>query len=631
MRTRLSLLILALMPLCVSAQVYSFAEDALQRGYYNRPYERYEAEPSYCQTNGVFLAASDDQRELQSEASHQQALQLIQQGDYVSWQVNKAGAGLTVRFSLPDSEDGKGMRGALSIYAGEEWLIDLTLDSYWAWQYTAAGGNYPDNTPGEGKMIRMRFDETHILLPKAIAAGTELRLVKRDADALPYTIDFVELEDVPAPVLFEDITDANKVMFDPEKDKYLNSFIAANAGKTIYLPAGRHEVTVRMTMNSNNTKLIGAGMWYTEIYFSASSDVRSTHNQRGIEANASGLQLEGLYINTVNNKRYYNNDSRFQVGKGLMGSWGTGSVIRNCWIEHFECGGWIATYSGKESKGLMIEHCRFRNNYADGINLCQGSTGHTVQYCSFRNNGDDDMASWSVGQECSGNTYAYCTAENNWRASSLGFFGGKNQTAHHIAIYDGLESGVRVNADFSGTGFSAEGTIHLYDISIVHCGCRGGARGTAGDFWGNQQGAMNIGEGGNYVVRNILAERIDIRDSRMMGLYIRSGAGKRLRDIMLRDVTITGGDYGVYFGSLSGEVRYCNLVCTGQAIAEQNVTSFSSFEWLNDCGTGLEDVTPLVGERCVYDVMGRRTGHMHSTGVYIVHEGNKTQKILQSL
>lgn len=158
-------------------------------------------------------------------------------------------------------------------------------------------------------------------------------------------------------------------------------------------------------------------MWYTEIYFSASSDNKQTYNKRGIEADADNIVLEGLYLNTVNNKRYYNDNSNYQVGKGLMGSFGANSVIKNVWVEHFECGGWI---DGTDR--LRVSHCRFRNNYADGINLSFGSRNSFVEYCSFRNNGDDDMASWSRGHKmCEYITYRYCTAENNWRASSVGF------------------------------------------------------------------------------------------------------------------------------------------------------------------------------------------------------------------
>ena len=100
--------------------VYVFATDSLQRGYYNRPYERYEAEPDYCSTTGSFLEATDDQRELQSEATHQQAVQLVEPNDYVAWRVNNPGDGVTIRFSLPDSHDGLGTKGTVHFYAGEE-------------------------------------------------------------------------------------------------------------------------------------------------------------------------------------------------------------------------------------------------------------------------------------------------------------------------------------------------------------------------------------------------------------------------------------------------------------------------------------------------------------------------------
>ena len=145
----------------MAAQVYEFATDALERGYYNRPYERYEAEPGLCSAHGTFLSPSDDQRDLQSEASHQQALQLVNTEDSVSWTIGSAGDGLTLRFSLPDNAAGKGTTGNIDIYAGNDKVGSLTLNSYWAWQYTVNGGNYPTNTPatpGGGNVVRMRFD-----------------------------------------------------------------------------------------------------------------------------------------------------------------------------------------------------------------------------------------------------------------------------------------------------------------------------------------------------------------------------------------------------------------------------------------------------------------------------------------
>ena len=267
----------------------------------------------------------------------------------------------------------------------------ITLNSYWAWQYILkSGSKYPDNMPDENtKFPRMRFDEIHLKLENDIPANATFRLEKADDNDVPYTIDFVELEEVPVPVTFEDIPDENKVSYSADKGS-LELFISQNAGKTIYIPEGKYDVASRIIINGDGTRIIGAGMWYTEIYFSASSDDRSTYNKRGIETYSNNVFLEGLYLNTINNKRYYNNDPAYQVGKGLMGSFGSNSLIRDLWIEHFECGGWI-----EGSENLTIQNCRFRNNYADGMNLSYGCENSVVEHSSFRNNGDDDMASWS--------------------------------------------------------------------------------------------------------------------------------------------------------------------------------------------------------------------------------------------
>lgn len=572
-------------PIVEGSHVYTFATDAQQRGYYNRPYERYEAEPDHCETNGTFLAASDDQADLQSEASHQQAVQLINVNSYVQWKVNKAGDGLTVRFSLPDNAAGTGTTGNIDIYAGNDKVGSLTLNSYWAWQYTVNGGSYPTNTPatpGGGNVVRMRFDEMHVRLSRPVASGEYLKIVKTDNNTTPYTIDFTELEPVPEQVTFESLS-GNKIRYDGVTD--MQDFITANPGKIIYFPEGRWVSHRRLYLtNGDNTQLIGAGMWYTEIYFDAASNNQTTYSYRGIEGSSNNLRIEGLYLNTVNNQRYYNGNSSYQVGKGFQNCFGSNSVIRNCWVEHFECGVWVSDYSSKGSNNLLIEHCRFRNNYADGVNCSHGSNGHTVRYCSFRNNGDDDMASWSSGKLCSNVTFAYCTAENNWRASSLGFFGGKGHTAHHLFIADALESGARVNSDFSGNGFSQQGAFNLYDITIRHSGCINGTRGNKGDFWGNMQGALNIGSTANYAIYNIHFNNIEINDARCHAVFIRAVNGKPLSNISLKNLTVNTAAYnGIYFAASNGTMTYCNLVFNNVQREMNNVPSALSWTQDADC------------------------------------------------
>lgn len=585
----------------VRAQVYTFPTDESGQGYITRPYERYEAEDGLCTTTGQFLLPSDIQTDLQSEASHQQAVQLARKGEYVSWVVNRPGDGLTLRFSLPDNAEGTGTTGTLAVYAGDDRVATMELSSYWAWQYCT--DNYPSNTPRTDGIIRMRFDEQHVRLSRRVEQGETLRLERVSEDENPYTIDFVELEPVPAPVQPQE----GWAVFDGTGD--IADFIGSHEGKTIYIPEGRWETRQRIYLRkADGTALIGAGMWYSEIYFSAPSDNINTYSHRGIEADRSNLRVEGLYLNTANNRRYYMEDSRYQVGKAFMGNWGRRSVIRDCWAEHFECGAWIADYSGSVSEDLLIEGCRFRNHYADGVNCSQASTRHTVRNCSFRNNGDDDMASWTTSRRCVGVEYAYCTAENNWRASSLGFFGGTAHRAHHLAIFDALECGVRVNADFSGLGFGDTDSLYIHDITIQHCGCQQGTKGVAGDFWGNRQGALNIGGTSNYDVQNVVFENITVKDSRLDAVYMQAGSGKRLKNIVLRDVTIDGaGRYGIFYWGAAGNVSYCNLRISGCQTAEQSTPS-SALQIDDSCGAlmALPVTARAEGDNVWYNILGIR-------------------------
>lgn len=637
------------------AQHVNFNDDELLRGWHERPYLRYEAEPGKCITNGTLLEPTYTQTEIQSEASNQQAVQLTAKDAYVQWTNTNAADGLTIRFSLTDDEEGLGTQGTIALYVNDVFKQNFTLNSYWAWQYflKSMSNSYPDNTPASDKFSRMRFDEMHWKLDEKIPANATFKLVKADENDMPYTIDFVELEEIPEAVTFESIADENKVIYSSGAGK-LNSFISQNQGKTIYIPAGRYEVDNRIYLTGNDTKIIGAGMWHTEIYFTASSDERSTYNQRGIEATGSNILIDGLFLNTVNNKRYYQTNSSYQVGKGLMGSFGSGSIIRNVWAEHFECGGWI-----EGADGLTISDCRFRNNYADGMNFSYGSKNSIVERCSFRNNGDDDMASWSrSGRLCENNTYRYCTAENNWRASSLGFFGGKQNKAYNCVIIDPVEAGMRINCDFAGVPFSDEGYSELYNISIYKGGVKSGTKGVSGDLWGNQQGAIHLNSSSQYDLQNIKIYNIDLYDSKNDAVFIGSSS-KKFIHVFLKDIKIDGtGRNGIYFYSPKGAVSYCNLSFENIGENEMNTYSSSTFSFVENC-----DMNPVnaVYEKdftvysengalivsgfknllvSVYDIMGQKKLQTSlstqiiieglSSGIYFVRSdnNNRTKKVL---
>jgi len=176
----------------------------------------------------------------------------------------------------------------------------------------------------------------------------------------------------------------------------------------------------------------------------------------------------------------------------------------------------------------------------------------------------------------------------------LGFFGGENHTAHHIYIADGLECGVRVNADFAGNGFSSSGTISIHDITIQHCACVSGTRGNQGDFWGNMQGALNIGSGGNYDVQNIAFERIFISESRSHAIYIpKMSNNKQVRNITLNDISVNGAVYnGIYFyNSAKGDISYCNLRFQNVKKDMNSIPSSLSWQQMPECITSLSAIS----------------------------------------
>ncbi|MDR0873658.1 MAG: Ig-like domain-containing protein [Prevotellaceae bacterium] len=538
----------------LQAQSVSFPDDARTRGYYDRPYKRYEAEQYKCQTNGIILPATFDQREIQSEASNQIAVQLTNAGDSVAWTNDEAADGLTIRFSLPDNAAGTGTTGTIALYVDDVFVQNIELNSYWAWQYFTnnMSSAYADNTPAANKFARMRFDETRVKLAGKIPANATFKLVKENDESV-YTIDFVELEPIPDKVEKPD----GAVEYNPATDGDLADFVAAHGGQTIYVPEGRIETSKQIKINADNTKLIGAGMWYTEIYFAATPTVKGN---RGISTDNSNVTVDGFYLTSFGERRYSNYTSAGNgAGKAIMGTFGNGSTVKNVWAVHFECGAWLAGGGSNITENLTIQNCRFRNNYADGTNLARGAKNCTVEHISYRNNGDDDMASWSQDNRATENiTFQYNTSENCWRAAGIGFFGGKQNKALNCVVIDPVESGVRANNDFGGAAFSTDGFFEISNVSIYRAGQKSndGKGGIAGDLWGWRCGALYINSGNsNYDVTNFKFSNIDIYESKGDAIMLRStGSSKSIKNLSLEGININGvnisgaGNNFTYFG-----------------------------------------------------------------------------------
>jgi uncharacterized protein YjdB len=532
-------LILAFLLIQLCFAVDSFAQsDGLPRGAHQMPYTRYEANAAAIGGGATMLAPTFDQKKTESEASDQTCASLNANNSFVKWNLTAAGQGLVLRFSIPDNTT-----GSLALLVGGTLVQNITLNSKWAWQYFSPnpsdGTKDPTNTPSTGATARMRFDEVRVKLPSSVSAGTEVRLVKQNGDGINYLVDFIEVEPIPGvvgqPAGYINVTASpyNAIPNDGVDDK--QAFVTAIAdarsqGKSIYVPAGRFLLSGKLDIiNISNLTLQGAGMWHTELFFTSTSS-----GGGGIASGGTGtnIHMKDFYMNT-------DNTIRTSDYKGFVGGHGTNSTIERVWVEHFEVGLWEANFFGTPvTDGLLVTNCRFRNNYADGVNFSRGTSNSICEHSNMRNNGDDAMASWSSNdgpQPCTNNEFRYCTAENTWRAGGIGFFGGGGHRGHHLIIKDGVENGIRVNSDFPAVGNSFSTTLwmEVYETTVISCG-------TNANLWFNRYGAVDIFTR-LYDVQNFRLKNVDILNSQKDAVMIYNvGTQFRITNLEFINVTING-------------------------------------------------------------------------------------------
>lgn len=510
------LLMVCFLPTLLAAQ-----SDGLPRGASEMPYTRYEAEDGNRGGGAIFHETTTfDETKIAAEASNQKYVGLPSNGSFVEWTVNEPGDGITLRFNMPDSPTGEGENGALDIYVNGNMVKTIDITSYWAYQYFP--GSEPENDPSDRP--RMRFDETHFMLNTSLASGDVLKIQKNNGDAFEYGVDFVEIESVPAPIAkpagYVSVTDFGAIPDDGQDD--LPAFQAAltaagNAGTGLYIPPGTFTLNDKWIVEENGIGIIGAGIWHTNLFFSNKSIFSG-----GIMARASEIEIAHFYMNTANNRRFYS-PGNYMIYKGLMGTYGNNSSLHNLWVTHFECGAWIGGYDPPYpidiTSNLTFANNRIRNNYADGINFCQGTNNSTVTQCNFRSNGDDAMACWPNSDFSApmgvNNIYKFSTIEHNYRAGGAAIFGGDGHEVHHCLFKDGMgSSAIRLTTDFPGYHFENATQIRFYENTIIACG-------TSNDLWNAERGAIEI-NATNYPIKNIFFENIDIINSHRHAIQIGS-------------------------------------------------------------------------------------------------------------
>ena len=472
------------------------------------PYTTHEAENASVE-NGATIQQSTDMESTAVEATSQTYVELPKKDAAVTFNVTEPANALNVRYTIPD-----GASGQLDVQVNGSSVGNLDLSSHSAWQYLKGDHEYDQAI--DGSSARFRFDETRLLLKDIqLKSGDKISLVKKKDDNVPYGIDFIELEQAPAPVAQGEnsisIVDKGASANDDSDDTaaLLAAVEEAKAsGKSVYIPEGRFNFDKQVNIEADNLKISGAGVWHTQLHFTSDKryggGIVFGHNSNGIE-------LSNLYMNSNLTSRY-NEDAQY---KAISGTLGKDSKIHDIWVQHFEVGMWIGDYDQtgnmKYTDGLVVENARIRNNLADGINFAQGTKNSTVKNSNIRGNGDDGLAIWSSISDGTNataeenNKFLNNTIESGWRAAGIGIFGGKGHEISGNLIKDVFAgAGIRVNTVFAGHNFDLNDSgIKIHDNTILRSG-------TTNDLYKLHRGAIDFQQ-----VRGTI-KNVDVYDNKLL-------------------------------------------------------------------------------------------------------------------
>jgi hypothetical protein len=445
----------------------------------NVPWITYEAE-TMTNSGGTLIGPPAQMADINAtvsntvemEASGGKAVKLTGTGQYVELTAQSNANAIVVRYCVPDSANGAGTDSTISLYTNGIFVRKLPVTSKYSWRY----GNYTfSNTPGDGKP-RNFFDEVR-LNGLTINAGDTVRIQKNADDTATYcVVDLVDLENVAAALtapanslaitnssygaVGDGVTDCTTAL--------QNCINAATAqGKTVWMPPGAYVITGSINLPSSTT-VQGAGMWYSTLLGSASVYNSNPANRITLNGGGNNIHLSDF---AIMGKLNYRNDN--EANDGLGGYYGTGSTISRVWVEHTKTGAWIVN-----SKGLVVDGCRFRNTIADGINICVGMQSTTITNCTARGTGDDCFAIWPATYTSQTytpgfNVITHCTGVAPDLANGGAIYGGVSNRVEDCAFLDmPYGCGILIAGTFFGTAQSTlfSGTTVAQRCDLTRCG-----------------------------------------------------------------------------------------------------------------------------------------------------------------
>lgn len=390
------------------------------------PFTEYQAEDA--RTNGTVLGPDWAYGTLAAEAVGRRAVQLDKPGQYVEFTLKKAANAVNVRYSVPDSADGKGIDATLGAYVDGRFAKSLAVTSRYSWYY----GQYPwTNSPADGGR-RQLYDDARLMFDHTLPAGSTVRLQVGRGDTAPwYVIDTADFERVDAPASApRNALSVTSFGADPSGradsgDAFQRAIDAARGtGRTVWIPPGTFTVTRHLLVD--RVTLRGSGPWYSVLH-------------------GAGVGVYGNYAPDVSSDVHLadfaifgevaeRNDSD-QVN-GIGGALAR-STVDNIWIQHTKVGAWL----DGPFDGLSLSRLRILDVTADGVNFHDGITHSSVTDSYVRGTGDDGLAMWSDQHPNSGDVFARNTVRSPALANNIALYGGSDNAVTGNLVTDTLVQG----------------------------------------------------------------------------------------------------------------------------------------------------------------------------------------------
>jgi hypothetical protein len=255
----------------------------------------------------------------------------------------------------------------------------------------------------------------------------------------------------------------------------------------------------------------------------------------------------------------------------VSGAFGAGSRIQNVWFEHFTTGPWIGVQGSTAVSGLVVQGCRLRDLFADGINLSNGTSNSVVEQCHARNTGDDAFASWAIGTSPpnTGNTFRFNTAQVPWRANCYAIYGGTGNSVEDSVCADAVTyPGILIEQGFQSNPFG--GTTTVARDTLVRAG---------GNAFGTKWGALTVsGFDTSKPITGVQLQDLDIQDATFSGIFF-VGPKDPINALAMSNISIANpGTYGIDVDSSAvGSASAAGVVVTtpGSGVGLNNQGSWS--------------------------------------------------------